>query len=129
MVVAASFADEAGADAALVLLASSGVRPQDISVIARDTRLADRLAGTRAWTPERNKPRLPFLPGNGLPRDLKERYGSKVRDGRVVIVAAADGQPPDTLAALLTQAKADDVAQWWQGPAGLFAPPELAGPF
>ena len=129
MVVAASFDDEASASAALDLLAGSGVRPQDTSVVARDARLAARLAGSRAWTPGRDRRGPRLLRGDGVPRELKRRYADRLRSGAIVIVAAADGQPPDTLAALLAQAKAVDVEQWWQEPAGLFAPPELAGPF
>ena len=40
MVVGGSFSGEAPSSAALDLLASSGVRPQDISVICRDQGLA-----------------------------------------------------------------------------------------
>jgi len=46
-----------------------------------------------------------------------------------IVVAAAGGQPADTLAALLSRAGGRLVDQWWQAPADLFAPPELAGPF
>ncbi len=127
--VAGSFGDEAAANAALELLASSSVRPQDISVVARDAALAKRLAGQRAWTPRRNRKGLMRLVPDPLPRTLRDLFGAALRDGRIVIVVAADGQPPDTVVALLQQAKADRVSQWSQGPSSLFAPPELAGPF
>jgi non-ribosomal peptide synthetase component F len=129
MVVGASFPDEASASAALDLLSSSGVRPQDISVIARDPVLAERLAAARAWTPARSARGLMRFAPRRLPAELRTRYGAEMQAGRVVILVAADGQPPDTLAALFGQVKADHVEQWWQTPADLFAPPDLAGPF
>ena len=129
MVVGGSFAGDVPAASALDLLASSGVRPQDISVIARDQGLAERLAAQRAWTPARNARGLARFAPRRLPSELRARYADALQGGRVVIVVAADGQPPDTLAALLAQAKADGIEQWWQSPAALFAPPELAGPF
>src|SRR5258708_10321614 len=64
-----------------------------------------------------------------VPRDVRARYRKALAEGNVVIVAAATGQPADTLAALLGQAGGALVDQWWQQPADLFAPPELAGPF
>ncbi len=129
MVVGASFPDEAPASAALDLLASSGVRAQDISVIARDASVADRVAGQRAWTPARGRGLRRLLPGNGVPSEVRARYGSATRDGHLVVVVAADGQPADTIAALLAQASGHRIEQWWQPPSSLFAPPELAGPF
>ncbi len=129
MVVGASFPDERSAQAALDLLSSSGVRAQDISVIARDTTAADRIAGERAWTPERNVRGLARLVRGRLPSTIRSRYGDAMQSGAIVLVVAADGQPSDTLAALLAQARADRIEQWWQEPAALFAPPELAGPF
>lgn len=133
MVVGGAFAEDAAASAAIELLRSSGVRPQDISVLAGDPQRAERLAGQRAWTPARNvngPPLLRRLTGAGrLPSEVRERYGVDLKQGRVVILAAADGQPPDTLAALLAQARGERIEQWWQRPASLFAPPELAGPF
>lgn len=131
-VVAASFADDAAADAAVDLLRSSGVRWQDLSVVARDGSRALRIAGDRAWSPFRSKsgsPLMRLLPGARLPVELRRRFSDEIRGGRVVICAAADGQPADTLAALLTQAGAADVQEWWQEPTTLFAPPELAGPY
>ncbi len=130
VVVAASFPDEAAARAALDLLRSSGVRWQDISIVSRDRALADRVAGKDAWTPYRNDGLLSRLrPGANVPSDLRRRFADELKGGALVIAAAADGQPPDTLAALFAQAKAARTAQWWQAPAALFAPPELAGPF
>jgi hypothetical protein len=133
MVVGGAFEDDAAAAAAIDLLGSSGVRPQDISVLAANAPRADRLAGDRAWTPSRNAsgPAVlrRLLRGGRLPSEIRRRYGDDLRHGRVVIVIAADGQPPDTIAALLGQARAARIEQWWQPPASLFAPPELAGPF
>ena len=60
---------------------------------------------------------------------MRRRLGEPLRGGKVVVLIAADGQPADTIAALLDQAKATLVEQWWQSPAALFAPPDLAGPF
>ncbi|HUG55834.1 MAG TPA: hypothetical protein VMJ92_02055 [Candidatus Limnocylindrales bacterium] len=134
MVTAAAFADDASTHDALRLLGESGVRWQDISVIARSDPRAAALAEGRAWTPSRGRGRLGallarLLPGGGLPGEVRRRYGRALRDGRVVLVVAAGGQPPDTLAALLAQAGGEQVEQWWQPPAPIFAPPELAGPF
>ncbi len=134
MVAGAAFDDDGSARQAVELLAGSGVRPQDISVIARDPRRADRIAGDQAWTPGRSWSGplgrlMKLLPGGGLPKDVRRRYGAALSGGRVIVVAAAGGQPADTLAALLAQAKGADVLQWWQPPAPLFAPPERAGPF
>lgn len=131
VVVAAAFADEASAAAAVDLLRSSGVRWQDISVVARDRALARRIAADRAWTPYRNRNGLlhRLLPASPLPAELRSRFRDELGEGRIVVVAAADGQPPDTLAALFAQARSPRVEQWWQPPVALFAPPELAGPF
>ncbi len=130
IVVAASFADEPAASAAVELLRASGVRWQDISVVARDRRVAERVAGDRAWTPYRADGLLARLrPGGSVPADLRRRFADALRRGAIVVAVAADGQPPDTLTALFGQAKAAGTEQWWQRPASLFAPPELAGPF
>lgn len=130
MVVASAFGDAAAASAAIDLLRSSGVRAQDISVVARDRAAAERLAGDRAWTPYRRDGLLRrFLPGGTVPADVRRRYGDALRAGELVVIVAADGQPPDTIAALFGQARARRVEQWWQRPAALFAPPEQAGPF
>lgn len=138
MVSGAAFEDDDAAAHAVTLLRESGVREQDISVIAADRVRASLVAGDRAWTPYKQwrgvRAMLRSLfarvtPGRGLPKELRRRYGDALRRGAVVVVAAAGGQPPDTIAALLEQARGDAVAQWWQSPAYLFAPPELAGPF
>ena len=132
MVAAASFADDATARQAIETLASSDVRPQEISVAARDPARAARIAGDKAWYPGKGATgvaRLLQRVQRRLPRDVRTRYGSALAAGKVVIVAAAAGQPSDTLAALLSQAGGSLVDQWWQVPADLFAPAELAGPF
>jgi hypothetical protein len=132
MVAAASFADEAAAERALAILADSDVRPQEISVIARDAHRTARIAGERAWYPGKGERGLGKLLGkvvHRLPREVRERYRKELGTGRIVIVAAAGGQPAETLAALLSRAGGSLVDQWWQKPADLFAPPELAGPF
>ena len=132
MVAAASFADDATAEKAIALLTDSDVRPQEISVIARDPKRAARIAGERAWYPgkdERGPTRLLHRIAHRLPRDVRDRYRKELDAGRIVIVAAAAGQPSDTLAALLSRAGGQLVDQWWQEPADIFAPPELAGPF
>ena len=132
MVAAASFADEAAAEKAIGILAESDVRPPEISVIAKDPARAARIAGERAWYPgkdERGPTKLLRRIAHRLPRAVRRRYQQELDAGRIVIVAAAGGQPADTLAALLSRAGGGLVGQWWQTPADLFAPPELAGPF
>jgi len=132
MVAAACFADDASAEKALAILADSDVRPPEISVIARDGVRAARIAGGHAWYPgkdERGAARMLHRVLHRLPKAVRDRYRSELADGSVVIVAAAGGQPADTLAALLSRAGGRLVDQWWQSPADLFAPPELAGPF
>jgi hypothetical protein len=132
MVAAASFSDDAAAEKAIAILADSDVRPQEISVIARDQARAARIAGERAWYPgkdERGPTRMLHRIAHRLPRAVRDRYRKELDAGRIVIVAAEGGQPADTLAALLAQAGGSLVDQWWQEPADLFAPPEMAGPF
>ena len=135
MVAAASFADDDAARAAVDLMHGSGVRWQDISVIARDHTRAAHIAGDLAWTPWKAEPSgvmarlLAWLPGGGLPREIRRRYGRDLAAGSIVVVAAAGGQPPDTLQALLERAHGEGVASWWTGPLAIFPPPELAGPF
>jgi hypothetical protein len=132
MVAAASFADEDAARRAIEILAESDVRPQEISVIARDDAVAARVAGDRAWYPGKGSKGLARLLRKltgRLPRELRRRYRRELAAGRIVIVAAAGGQPADTLAALLSRAGGSLVDQWWQTPTDLFAPPEAAGPF
>jgi hypothetical protein len=132
MVAAASFPDDAAAETALAILRESDVRPQEISVLARDPARAARIAGERAWYPgreERGTARLLHRVTHRLPKAVRARYGKELGAGNIVIVAAAGGQPAETLAALLSRAGGRLVDQWWQPPAELFAPPELAGPF
>lgn len=132
MVAAASFADDAAAQQGIEILAGSDVRPPEISVIARDDARAARIAADKAWYPGKDATgvaRLLRMVLGRLPRDVRRRYGKELAAGRVVIIAAAGGQPSDTLAALLSRAGGSLVDQWWQTPADLFAPPELAGPF
>lgn len=134
MAAGACFADETAARAAVDLLHDSGVRPQDLSVITPGAGTAARIAGDRAWYLGKGR-RGPLAllarirPGWGVPREIRSRFGADLAAGRIVVVAVAGGQPPDTLAALLAQAGGTGVGQWWQLPAAIFAPPELAGPF
>ena len=132
MVAAASFADDPAAEQAITILSASDVRPEEISVIARDAARAARIAGDRAWYPGRDERGLAKLVArlvHRVPREVRRRYATDLSAGRVIIVAAAGGQPSDTLAALLSRAGGSLVDQWWQPPADLFAPPEMAGPF
>ena len=132
MVAAASFARDDDARQAIEILTASDVLPQEISVITRDDARSSRIAGDKAWYPGkdvRGLVRLFRRIGGGLPGDIRRRYGADLAGGGVLVVAAAGGQPADTLAALLSRAGGRLVDQWWQPPADLFAPPELAGPF
>jgi hypothetical protein len=133
MVTAAAFEDDDAAVSAVTQLRESGMHEQDISVIARHRRRAELIAGGRAWVPGRGWGgilwRIRALVGGGLPKEVRRRYGNALRSGQVVVVAAEGDQPADTIAALLRQARGDQVDMWWQGPTVLFAPPELAGPF
>ena len=133
MVAAAAFEDDDAAVSAIKVLRDSGVREQDISVIAKDRRRALLVAGDRAWVPGKGwgglLSRLVRLLNGGIPRDVTRRYRKALRSGQIVIVAAAGDQPPDTIAALLRQSRGDLIDEWWQAPTQLFAPPELAGPF
>jgi hypothetical protein len=133
MVSAAAFEDDDAAVSAVKLLRDSGVREQDISVIAKDRRRAELVAGDRAWVPGKGwggiLSRLVRLLNGGIPREVRKRYGKALSSGQIVVVAAAGDQPPDTIAALLRQSRGDLVDEWWQAPTQLFAPPELAGPF
>jgi heat induced stress protein YflT len=133
MVSAAAFDDDDAAAAAVRLLRDSGVREQDISVIAKDRRRAERIAADHAWVPGKGwgglVDRLMRLLNGGVPSEVRERYGRALSSGQIVVVAAAGDQPPDTIAALLRQSRGDLIDEWWQAPTQLFAPPELAGPF
>ena len=133
MVTAAAFEDDDAAVSAVTLLRASGVQEEDIAVIARDRRRAELVAGDRAWLPGKGwaglLTRLRTAVFGAVPKDVKTRYGKAIRSGQIVVVVAAGDQPPDTLAALMRQARGDLVEMWWQAPTLLFAPPELAGPF
>jgi len=134
MVAAAAFSDDDAAVQAVTLLRESGVREQDICVLARNAKRAELVAGGRAWLPGKGWGGLRYrlrklLPGGVIPRDVRKRYASALDEGKIVVVAAAGGQPPDTIAALLHQTRGESVDQWWQKPTYIFAPPELAGPF
>jgi hypothetical protein len=138
MVAAAAFGSDDAAVQAVTLLRESGVREQDISVLAADPERAALIAGDRAWVPFKKwggmrimlaKLLAKVTPGRGLPKEIRKRYGAALRAGKIVVLAAAGGQPPDTIAALLEQVHGEAVDQWWQSPSYLFAPPELAGPF
>ena len=133
MVAAAAFEDDDAAVSAVTLLRESGVHEQDISVIARDRRRAELIAGDRAWLPGKGwsgmMARLQKFLNGGVPKEITTRYKDALRTGKVVVVAAAGDQPPDTIAALMRQARGDLEDMWWQQPTLLFAPPELAGPF
>ncbi|HKW78340.1 MAG TPA: hypothetical protein VJQ09_04510 [Candidatus Limnocylindria bacterium] len=138
MVSGAAFDDDDAAVQAVTLLRDSGVREQDITVLAAHPERASLVAGDRAWLPFKRwrglrvllaKVLTLVLPGAGLPKEVRERYGRALRSGQIVVIAVAGGQPPDTIAALFEQARGEQVDQWWQSPNYLFAPPELAGPF
>jgi hypothetical protein len=133
MVAAAAFEDDDAAVSAVTLLRESGVREQDISVIAQDRHRAALVAGGRAWLPLKGwrglMVRLLAMAGRDLPRDVRQRYGKALDAGKIVVIVAAGGQPADTIAALLKQSRGDQIEQWLQPPTMLFAPPELAGPF
>lgn len=134
MVTGAAFDDDDAAVQAVALLRDSGVREQDVTVLARDRQRARLVAGDRAWIPFRAWGGLRamlarLVPGGGVPKEVRQRYGAALRSGNVIVIAAAGGQPPDTIAALFEQCRGEQIEQWWQTPTYLFAPPELAGPF
>jgi hypothetical protein len=134
MVAAAAFSDDDAAVQAVTLLRESGVREQDICVLASNGQRAELVAGGRAWLPGKAWGGIRYrlrklLPGGIIPRDVRKRYATALNEGKIVVIAAADGQPPDTIAALLHQARGEAVDQWRQTPTYIFAPPELAGPF
>jgi hypothetical protein len=134
MVTGAAFDDDDAAVQAISLLRESGVREQDITVLAADRKRAALVAGDRAWVPFKKWGGLRTLlarvvPGGAVPKQVRQRYARALKAGKIVVIAAAGGQPSDTIAALFGQSRADAVDQWWQSPCYLFAPPELAGPF
>ena len=128
LVAAGAFADEAAASAAVRALRDVGLRPLDISVLASDGAMARRIAAEAgAYAPRRS--RFPFPFRARLPRDVRTRYGKALDRGRIVVVAASDGQPADTLATVLERvAKGENVGVWWQTPSAIFAPAEQGGP-
>src|SRR2546425_6531669 len=132
MVAAAAFEDDDAAVSAIKVLRDSGVREQDISVIAKDRRRALLVAGDRAWVPGKGwgglLSRLVRLLNGGIPRDVTRRYRKALRSGQIVIVVAAGDQPPDTIAAPLRQARGDPIDGGGEAPAKPFAPPGLARP-
>jgi hypothetical protein len=134
MVTGAAFDGDDAALKAIALLRDSGVREQDVTVLAADRRRAALVAGDRAWTAFKKWGRLrslpaKLMPGGGTPKEVRQRYANALKAGKIVVIAAAGGQPSDTIAALLAQSRGEAVEQWWQSPCFLFAPPELAGPF
>src|SRR5256885_3803699 len=105
MVSGAAFDDDDAAVRAVTLLRESGVREQDITVLASDRVRAQLVAGDRAWVPFKQWPgvraRLAnmlarFTPGRGLPREVRRRYGGAPGSGKGVLVPAAGGPPPAT---------------------------------
>ena len=128
LVAAGAFDDETAAIAAVRALRDVGLRWQDVSVLASSADAARRVAGEGgAYAARRPRLALPFR--DGLPREVRRRYGSHLRAGKIVVVAASDGQPAATLATVLERvAKASAVGVWWQEPAHIFAPAEAGGP-
>src|SRR2546423_6938801 len=108
MVGAAAFEDDDAAVSAVRLLRESGMQEQDISVIARDRRRAELIAGGRAWLPGRGwgglLARLQKLINGGVPKDITARYKKGLRSGPVVVVPAPRDPPPDPIAARLRPA-------------------------
>lgn len=128
LVAAAAFDDEASAGAAVRALHDVGLRWQDLSVLANDADVARRIAkDAGAYAPPRPRLPLPFL--GRLPGEVRGRYGKLLDAGKIVVIAASNGQPADTLATVLERvARGSNVAVWWQGPSGIFPPPEEGGP-
>src|SRR6266508_755352 len=82
--VAAAFSDDDAAVQAVTLLRESGVREQDISVLASDAQRADLVSGGRTWLPGQGWRGLRYrlrklLPGGIIPRDVRTRYRSEER--------------------------------------------------
>src|SRR5947207_14768665 len=103
MVAAAAFENDDAAVSAVRLLRESGVHEQDISVIARDRRRAELIAGDRAWLPGKGwaglMARLQKVLNGGVAKDVIARHKNALRPGQIVIVAAAGDQPPDSVRA------------------------------
>src|SRR3979411_816761 len=96
MVAAAAFSDDDAAVQAVTLLRESGVREQDISVLASDAHRAELVAGGRAWLPGKGWGGLRYrlrklLPGGIIPRDVRKSYAKALGEGKIVVVAAAGG--------------------------------------
>ena len=128
LVAAGAFADEASAIAAVKAMRDLGLRRQDVTVLAADGDVAVRVAAASgAFTPRR--PRMPLPLRFSLPKEVRRRYGRALEAGSIVIVAASDGQPADTLATVLDRvAKGQDVGVWWQEPTSIFPPATEGGP-
>src|SRR5207249_3349686 len=109
LVAAGAFPDEASAIAAIKELRGLRLRRQDVTVLASDGDVARRVAAAgEAFTPRR--PRLPLPFRSGLPKEVRRRYGRALDAGSIIVVAASDGQPADTLATVLERvAKGQDV--------------------
>src|SRR5947207_13121518 len=109
MVAAAAFDDDDAAVSAVTLLRESGVHEQDISVIARDRRRAELVAGDRAWLPGKGwsglMVRLQKMINGGLPKDVRSRYARALRSGQIVLVAAAGDHPPETIGTMMGPAR------------------------
>ena len=120
LVAAGAFADEASAIAAVKAMRDLGLRRQDVTVLAADGDVAVRVAAASgAFTPRRPR----------MPKEVRRRYGRALEAGSIVIVAASDGQPADTLATVLDRvAKGQDVGVWWQEPTSIFPPATEGGP-
>lgn len=126
-VAGAAFASDEDAVAAIRLLHNIGLRWQDVSVLAADADRAGTVARLAdAWTPRRSKFSPPFR--GRQPKSIRARYGGALDAGAIVVIAASNDQPEETIAAVLEGAKGADVMTWWQEPAGIFPPPEVGGP-
>lgn len=128
-VAAAVFDRDETALVALRELTASGMRWQEVTVLAADRRRAKRIATEGgAWSPALAS-RLPLVPfGPRLPREVRSRYGRALGRGALVIVVAEGVQKAETIAALFERAGGADVQTWWQGPTGIFPSPEEGGP-
>lgn len=127
MVAAGLCEAEDAAVEAVRALRAVGLRLQDVTVLADDAARARRVADAGgAWAPKRPRLALPFR--RWLPPTIRSRYARPLAAGAFLVIGAADGQPHETLAAVLERAKASHVLTWWQEPAGIFAPAEEGGP-